>query len=148
MKHYNIIFEIIIILFIILITIYALHLILSPNNRETITYYTNIKPISSYNHDTNVDVYYQLFNDNLETNTAVTVWPSACVLASIILIFVMWVNHLASVQQYISYYGCIYFIIFGILYVAFSWFSHIYMRQITTYNQELMKKIREKTKPI
>jgi hypothetical protein len=146
MNHYNIILEIIIILFIILITIYALYLILSPNNIETISYYTKLKPISSYGEDTDINVYYQLFNDNLKTNTNIAVWSSACVLTSIIIIFIFSVNRLASVPQSISYYGCIYFVIFGILYLAFVWVSTIYIKKMTEYNQELMRRIRHKTK--
>ena len=148
MEHYNIVLEIIIILFIIGITIYALYLIFSPNNRETITYYKKLKPLSSYRDDTHIDVYYQLFNENLKTNTNITVWSSACVLTTIIIIFIIFVNRIAYVKQSISYYGCIYVIIFSILYLALIWFYYVYMLKLTEYNQELMTRIRHKTKPI
>jgi len=148
MKHYNIILEIIMILFIIGITIYALYLILSPNNRETITYYKNLKPISTYSANTKVDVYYQLFNDNLKTNKNIALWSSACVLTTILVILILCVNRIASVQQSISYYSCLYFIIFGKLYLAFTWFYYVYMLKITEYNQELMARIRHKTRTI
>jgi hypothetical protein len=148
MEHYNIVLEIIIILFIIGITIYALYLILSPNNRETITYYKKLKPLSTYSDDTHIDVYYNLFNENLKTNTNIAVWSSASVLTTIIMIFIICVNRIVHVKQSISYYGCIYVIIFSILYLAFVWFSNIYMSKIAEYNQELMTRIRHKTKPI
>lgn len=148
MEHYNIVLEIIIISFIIGTTIYALYLILSPNNRETITYYKKIKPVSTYSDDTHLDVYYRLFNENLKTNMNIAVWSSACVLTTIILIFIIFVNRLVYVKQSISYYGCIYVIIFSILYLAFNWFSNIYMLKLSEYNQELMTRIRHKTKPI
>ena len=64
------------------------------------------------------------------------------------MIFIICVNRLVRVKQSISYYGCIYLIIFSILYIAFVCFSYIYMLKITEYNQELMKRIRHKTKPI
>jgi hypothetical protein len=148
MEHYNIVLEIIIILFIIGITIYALYLILSPNNRETITYYKKLKPLSTYSDDTHLDVYYQLFHDNLKTNKNIAVWSSACVLTTIIMIFIICVNRLVYVKKSISYYGCIYVIIFSILYLAFVWFSYVYMLAISEYNQELMTRIRHKTKSI
>ena len=129
-------------------TIYALYLILSPNNIETITYYKKLKPLSTYSDDTHLDVYYQLFNDNLKTNKNIAVWSSACVLTTIIMIFIICVNRIAYVKQSISYYGCIYVIIFSILYLAFIWVSNIYMLKLAEYNQELMTRIRHKTKPI
>ena len=111
-------------------TIYALYLILSPNNRETITYYKKLKPLSTYSNDTPIDDYYHLFNDNLKTSKNIAVWSSACVLSTIIIIFIIFVNRLAYVKKSISYYGCIYVIIFSILYLAFIWFSNIYMLQL------------------
>ena len=129
-------------------TLYALYLILSPNNRETITYYKKLKPLSTYSDDTHIDVYYQLFNDNLKTNKNIAVWSSACVLTTIIITFIIFVNRIAYVKQSISYYGCIYVIIFSILYLAFIWVSNIYMLKLAEYNQELMTRIRHKTKSI
>ena len=148
MEHYNIVLEIIIILFIIGMTIYALYLILSPENRETITYYKKLKPLSTYSDNTHIDVYYHLFNENLKINKNIAVWSSACVLTTIIMIFIICVNRIVHIKQSISYYGCIYVIIFSILYLAFVWFSYVYMLKISEYNQELMTRIRHKTKPI
>jgi hypothetical protein len=107
MEHYNIVLEIIIISFMVGLTIYALYLILSPNNIETITYYKKLKPLSTYGDDTHIDVYYHLFNENLKTNTNIAVWSSACVLTTLIMIFIICVNRLVRVKQSISYYGCI-----------------------------------------
>lgn len=140
--------EIIIISFIIIITIYSLYLILNPDNRETVTYYKKLKPLSTYGDDTHLDKYYQLFNDNMKTNKNIVVWSSACVLTMMIMICIVCINRLVYVKQSISYYGCIYVIIFSILYLAFTWFSYMYMLKMTEYNQELMIRIHNKTKPI
>ena len=145
MHSYTIILEIIIGVFVIVATIYALYLILSPNNIETVTFFNKLKPINTYHQNTNVDVYYKLFDDNISTNRNIAVWSSACVLAFILLGFIMCVNRLADIHPSISYYACIYLLLFGVLFLAFTWFSYTYMIKMSNYNQELMNRIREKT---